>query len=180
MQKTPTFSNKVYGHSKKRVLLLKYLEKVHSTKNSALILVTGENGVGKTSFVLTLDELSIQGTYFFPATNLKQSDESLPYEGIYQIINRVIDRLLTLNPQKKLAIEYSLKVNLGEDLYTLVHKIPKITALFSTLPQKKYNPSRSYPENFLFIITSAFKTIVTTLAPSPVIFFLDDIQGIDH
>lgn len=177
----PDFSKKVYGHSKTRVQLLKHLEKVRNEKYSALVFITGEKGVGKTSLVLTLQELSAQGTYFFP-TQSKPNSQSQPFQGIFQIIDQILNSLLSLPPKEKYSIELSISENLADFKKSLIRYIPKF-AKFLNIPLQNATIHEQKqlqdPEKLLHLLTLTFETIAITLSPDPIILFVDDIHLID-
>jgi signal transduction histidine kinase/serine/threonine protein kinase len=171
------FPQKLYGREKEMQFLHDAFRKA-SAGESQLLLVSGYEGVGKTSLIRKFrNSLSEKQTLFFEGKYDKQS-QSVPYTGIAQAFHEFVSFVLgqpeeEFNNWKQKLVEASGK--LGKVLTNIIPRLELI------IGKQKEVPNLSGPEayNRLFYV---FKRFVKTILfiRTPCVIFLDDLQLVDN
>lgn len=167
---------KIYGREKELKTLKESFMK--SIKDSSqILLVSGEAGSGKTSFVNELHRYVSEEKGFFIWGKYNQYNENIPYSAIIQAFRELILQISTSD------IEYTN--NISESLLSFLNKngaiisgiIPEVEKLIGVQPQlPRMNPAEE-ANRFYATFINLIKGI--TQNKKPLVIFLDDLQWSD-
>ncbi len=163
----------LYGREKQ----LKELVDNLNLNSNNIIFVTGNSGVGKTSFVKkALKNSNISQTNYLEIKfdNYKQN---IPYKILYSNLRELSKQLLTKDRKTLLLWKNKLLNNLGDDIDILFNIIPELKVIVGDIKQtEKLSPTdtKIKIDNYLFKYIQLFAT-----KKNPLVIFIEDIQWVD-
>ncbi len=144
---------------------------------SALTIVAGDIGIGKTALVKTaLADLSkLNGTCVYG--KFEQYKDEEPYIAIIQIIENIANHMLTLPEEKLDRIRKTLIKELGKDAALIIDIVPQTERIIGKLSKIKLNDYQKLKirleKSLQIFIKFAAKELY------PLILFIDDLQWVD-
>jgi len=144
---------------------------------SALTIITGDIGVGKTTLVkAALSDLAkLNATWVYAKSEQYKQEE--PYIAIIQIIEHITNHILTLPEEKLGRIGKELKKKLGKDGALITDIVPQTERIIGKLNKTKVNDY----QKLKIRLEKAFRIFITIAAKElfPLIIFIDDLQWAD-
>ena len=145
--------------------------------NSALALIYGDIGVGKTALVkkTMADLVKMQGTCV--SGKFEQYKEEEPYIAIIQIIEDIVDIILTLPEAKLELIKIKLQKSLKKDSSLIAEIVPKVERVIGKQSKVKIDDYLKLKAR----LEKAFHVFIKIAAVelNPLVIFVDDVQWID-
>lgn len=170
-------SHKLYGRDPERNRLLGLFEDVRAG-NSALFLISGYSGVGKTALVAEVRKSLMKDGGFFASGKFDQLNRNMPYSSVAHALRELLGQILTRDATAVDFWRQRLKGALGPSASTLSMVVPELHALLGPLPEAPaLGPAES--QNRFDIAIDAF---IRAFGQSgkPLVLFLDDLQWADQ
>lgn len=145
--------------------------------SSALTLISGHAGIGKTSLVKNISSEVIEAGALFVSVKADQYNSDTPCQTYAEVVKTLIKHLLMLDNRTLASFKKSLSEALGEDIHLLSNFIPEIEHI-TGYPVNKLTAENGNPENRFKDSLSTFIKKTTGLYPGIVIFF-DDLHWAD-
>ncbi|MBU6453144.1 MAG: AAA family ATPase [Cyanobacteria bacterium REEB67] len=166
-------SKKVYGHETQIEQFARALEKGRLDGRTSLILVSGQSGVGKTTFVKEqIFGAGEQG--FVLASKFDQYIPDMPFSTIGQTFSELIQRLLTKSEAQVEQWRRELKEALGPNGALVARLLPQIELLIGPQPELVgLSPSE---ERLRFQSVMVKFIAVFARKDHPLVIFWDDLQ----
>lgn len=146
--------------------------------NSALTLISGDIGVGKTVLAKkTLADLArSQGTCV--SGKFEQYKEEEPYIAVIQVIEYITDVFLTLSEANLDLIKAKLLRSLKKDGSLIAEIAPKVERVIGKQPKVNIDDYRKLKTR----LAKAFRDFIQIAAMElePLVIFIDDVQWIDN
>ncbi len=167
---------KLYGRAQEVAKLLSTFEKV-SVGQSEIILVSGYSGIGKTSVINEINEPILRQRGYFISGKFDQFRRNIPYAGIIQAFQSLIQQLLTQTKDKINLWREKLLASLGDNGQILIDVIPEVELIIGSQPAlpelgltESQNRFRRVLKEFIYVFTQQ---------EHPLVIFLDDLQWAD-
>ena len=167
---------KIYGREKELKMLEESFTK--SIKDSSqIVLVSGEAGTGKTSFVNELHRYVSKEKGYFIRGKYNQYNENIPYSAIIQAFRELILQISNSDREYVNSVSESLKSSLDKNGAIISGIIPEIEKLIGIQPKlPSLNPAEE-ANRFYVTFINFIKGI--THNKKPLVIFLDDLQWAD-
>jgi histidine kinase len=187
--RSPTWQipQKLYGRAREVEQLHAVLECL-TTKtappHSALVLVTGPPGIGKTSLVQELCQPLTRQPGYFIAGKYEQLQRHLPYSGLIQAWRELLRQLLTEPAESIGDWREQLLTALGDQAAVIRAVIPEIALLIGQPPKVPELPPAEAQNRFYLVLEKFIRVFtqltVKTASLPPLMIFLDDLQWADR
>ncbi|MBN1365669.1 MAG: diguanylate cyclase [Syntrophaceae bacterium] len=169
---------KIFGREKEIDILLKGFEEVAATaKGTAVMVVAGAPGIGKSTIVHELHKPIVAKRGYFISGKYEQFRRDKPYSGIIQAFQALVKQILSESEDRiSLWRENILKV-LGNNGKVITDVIPEVELIIGKQPELQAVGPEESKNRFNFVFerfTSVFPT-----KDHPIVLFLDDLQWID-
>ena len=169
-------SQKLYGRDREVALLHRAFDWVCGGP-SAMVLVSGYSGIGKTSLIQELYKPIVMQRGAFAAGKFDQVVRDIPYGALIQAFQGLVQQLLAQSEERLAVWRDRLLKALGPNGGVIVEVIPEIELIIG--PQTRppvLGPTESQ-NRFRFVL----QNFVGTLArpEHPLVIFLDDLQWVD-
>ncbi|HYX36359.1 MAG TPA: AAA family ATPase, partial [Oligoflexus sp.] len=170
-------SQKYYGREKEIRLLEEAFEKVFSSKQAQMILVTGASGIGKTTLINEVHKPLLRQRGLFIKGKFNQYSRDIPYEAFISAFSSLADHFLALPEAQLVKIREGLLKTLGHNARVAVDLIPRFGAVLGELPELEDLGSVGNANRFRL----ALDAIVTAIVQNeyPLVIFIDDLQWAD-
>jgi len=145
--------------------------------SSALTLISGQAGIGKTSLVKNISSRVIEAGALFISVKADQYNQDAPYQTYAEVVKTIIKHLLMLDDRMLASFKKSLSGTLGDDIHLLSNFIPEMKYI-TGYPENKTIPENGNPENRFKDSLSTFIKITTGQYPGLTVFF-DDLHWAD-
>ncbi|MCY7382400.1 MAG: AAA family ATPase [Microcoleus sp. CAN_BIN18] len=167
---------KLYGRTKEVADLMAAFERVSFGK-SEMVLVSGYSGIGKTSIVNEIHKPIVRQRGYFIAGKFDQFKRDIPYAGITQAFESLMQQLLTTSSDELAIWKQKLLSKLGQSggiIIAVVHSVELIIGSQPAVPQLG-------PTEFQNCFHRLFKEFLNVFAQAehPLVLFLDDLQWAD-
>lgn len=175
---TFTMPKKLYGRQKEIATLHDiYSHYVMKDKASALLLVSGYSGTGKSSLVNEIRKNRARYHGHFITGKFDQIYRHIPYYAFKQALNSLIEDWLKLDDEALETLKTNLKSTLGELTGVLFEVVPNLELIVGT--QKPPPPlAGAEAQNRFNLALGRFFQAVTEEGAA-LILFLDDLQWAD-
>lgn len=142
-----------------------------------LALVSGEAGIGKTSFVNELHSFISQERGYFIQGKFEQYNKNIPYSAIIQAFRTLLVQYLKGLPEEKQQLQLSLRNCLGNNAGVITKWLPELEQILGIQPMvEPLNPTE---ENNRFFLSFIRFLEGLTVGQRPLVLFLDDLQWAD-
>ena len=169
--RTFALSTKLFGKSLQIETLISVYKKIKE-RQPQLILVSGESGIGKTSFVNELSKDLFLTDGLFITSKYSTYHKTIPFMGLKNLSEKLIQVILTRINDNRLPSSALEKVI--PTLSLLATQVPLLSSLVPNLEAP--DTSQSLPFDYLFIkLIQEIKTHINV----PIVLFLDDLQWAD-
>jgi predicted ATPase len=168
--------NALYGREKEEASLLSAFESVCEGQ-SALMVVSGYSGIGKTSLIQELDRPIVQKNGYFISGKFDQVARGTPFSALIQAFRGFVRQLLTEREGSLASWRVKLSEALGANASVLAEVIPEIELVIGPQPP----PPLLGSTETLNRIQLVFQNFVGAIAnvEHPLVVFLDDLQWAD-
>ncbi|RZT36829.1 AAA family ATPase [Cupriavidus agavae] len=176
-RQVPQFSQHLYGReSELRSLRLTH-ERVAQHGGSAFVLIGGLSGSGKSFLVRQFERALLGCGALFVSGKYDQYLRDIPYQTLSQCFDRLIQDIISSEPDTQARWRESLVAALGDNSELMVKLVPSLATLIgdpaqttSIGPQEDQIRFRATLKRFLQVFATA---------DHPLTLFLDDIQWLD-
>jgi predicted ATPase len=165
-----------FGREKEQKIILKTLEQVRGGTKK-LLLVSGAPGIGKSALISTARKFIVKKPVFFIQGKFEQFGGNVPYKGIIQAFQCLINQVLSESAAKQAAWKKEILDVLGPNGQVIINVIPllqKIIGNQSEVPELGPLENRNMFQLFFCKFTSVFAK-----KKHPLVMFLDDLQWAD-
>ncbi|HBB36113.1 MAG TPA: serine/threonine-protein kinase PknK, partial [Cyanobacteria bacterium UBA9273] len=169
---------KLYGREQEVEILLAAFERISAGDSSIeMMLVSGYSGIGKSALVQEIYKPITRKQRYFIAGKFDQLQRNIPYSGLIQAFQGLIQQILTESEDKITRWRDKLSAVLGINGQIIVDVIPEVEliigaqpAVLELLPAESENRFNLVLENFINLFAQA---------EHPLVIFLDDLQWAD-
>jgi predicted ATPase len=167
---------KLYGRGAEARLLQDAFDRT-CRGNTAMMLVAGYSGVGKTSLIQELYKPIVRERGYFISGKFDQIVRGVPFGALIQAFRGLVCQLLTENEERLGLWRERLSESLGVNAGVLAEVIPEIELIIG----KQSSPPALGPTEALNRFQLVFQNFVSVLAGEdhPLVIFLDDLQWAD-
>lgn len=167
---------KLYGRTKEVADLMAAFERVSFGK-SEMVLVSGYSGIGKTSIVNEIHKPIVRQRGYFIAGKFDQFKRDIPYAGITQAFESLMQQLLTTSSDELAIWQEKLLSNLGQSGGIIIDVVPSVELIIGSQPAVP----QLGPTEFQNCFHRLFKEFLNVFAQAehPLVLFLDDLQWAD-
>ncbi len=167
---------KLYGREKETAALLDSFMTVAGGE-SAIVLVKGAAGSGKTALVHEIKKMLPWSGGFFIEGSFEKNRADIPFSAIISALNEFIRRLM-IEPADSLE-KWKEKIleELGQNGRILADIIPDIEMITGKMPDVAELGSGESKNRFIIVFQNFLRSIAS--AEHPLVMFIDDIQYAD-
>ena len=166
----------LYGRGAQIAFLGDAFEAV-SQGSTAMMLVTGHPGVGKTSLIAEIHKPIVLHRGYFISGKFDQYKRDVPYASLIQAFRELIRLLLTESPEALQAWRQRILGVLGENAQVIIDVLPDVALIIGDQPPVPVlEPAQADHR-----LNAVFQDFVRILASPkhPLAIFLDDLQWAD-
>src|SRR6202171_1952675 len=116
---------KLYGRDRERAALLAAFDQVVASGTSALVLVSGYSGIGKSSVVHELHKAIVLPRGIFISGKFDQYKRDIPYATLAQAFRTLIRQILSKSEAEVDAWRSAIRKAVGPNGQLIVHLIPE-------------------------------------------------------
>ncbi|MFO0575919.1 MAG: ATP-binding sensor histidine kinase [Polyangia bacterium] len=167
---------KLYGRERETAILLDTFTQV-SHGGTALLLVSGYSGIGKSSLIHEVQGSIAKRRGYFASGKYDQYNRDVPYSAMAKALNGLVHQFLK-EPASKVATwkEEILKA-VGTSAQVIIEVIPALELLLGPQPPAASLPAAEAQSRFNFIFEDFLGVLATK--QHPLVLFLDDLQWAD-
>jgi len=167
---------KLYGRKEEYHQLVDIKSSLYQGENQ-LVMISGDEGMGKTGFVYELKQPVIQSHGFFISGKYEDQHTGHPLSAIFSATRDLILQLLTVPDQHIQQWQEVFIEQCADQLPHLYEAIPEMEMLIGKQFEQGTKNSLDYQK-----LSHAIQHFISLIAsPSqPIVLFLDDIQWIDE
>lgn len=172
-----TLPSRLYGRDAELHLLHETFDLTRNEERSALLLIGGFSGVGKTVLAQALKPVALQFGGCFLSGKIDQFRRNLPYASISEAFRGLVRQWQTESDARIAELRAELRRALGENGQVLADVIPEIELIIGPQP-----PVATLPANeALHRFNTVFQSFIRVVARpgQPLVLFLDDLQWMD-
>ncbi|XPV75831.1 MAG: diguanylate cyclase [Desulfovibrio sp.] len=171
-----TFPEKLYGRDRELQTLTKLYTQIRNGE-TALVMVSGHSGVGKTSLVNELNRTVASDYGHITYGKFDQYNRATPYSGLIQAFSSLIRQILTESDAHIKKWKRRILTSLGNNGAVITDIIPELEILIGKQPEATPLP----PADARTRLSTVFRDFIQAFgSPNhPQVIFLDDLQWID-
>jgi len=169
-------SQKLYGRESQRQTLLNLFAQIQQG-NSAVVLVSGYAGSGKTFIVKELHQPILKARGFYLSGKFDQLKKDTPYSAIIEAFQNLIRQLLTTSQEELKYWQHKLQTAFGNDGQIIINLIPELELLIGKQPPVS-SPEGKELTNIFYRVFQQFVSVFCQ-PEHPLVLFLDDLQWAD-
>jgi len=171
------FPEKLYGRSKELTFINQCLKEVWGGE-SFLLTLSGYSGVGKSSLVFEAERHLPPGSGRFAYAKFDQFKHAIPYHGLIQAFQVVIQQLLTEPDDVLQEWKERILEAVGNSGKVLTDVIPEMELIIGVQPEIARGSPQENINRFNFIMVNFLKALLQP--DSPLVFFIDDLHWADE
>ncbi len=168
---------RLYGREAEIALLLQAFDRLVSTGDPELVVVSGYSGIGKTALVHELDKAIVRERAFFLSGKFDQYKRDVPYATLVQAFRELVLEILAESEEGVLAWRQRLSGALGINGQLIADVIPPVELVIGRQPPAPELPPTEAQNRFRMV----FRQFIGVFAQAehPLALFLDDLQWAD-
>ncbi|MDX1523737.1 MAG: AAA family ATPase, partial [Anaerolineae bacterium] len=168
-------SQKLYGREAQIEQLLTTFDSIGQTK--ALMLVTGQAGIGKSALVNEIHKPIVRERGYFITGKFDQFKRNIPYASLIQAFEGLIGQILTESEAEIAAWKEKLAAALGPNGQIITAVIPELALIIGPQPAvAELGPIEL--QNRFNVVFGQFVNVFAQ-PEHPLVIFLDDLQWAD-
>ena len=167
---------KLYGRAREAAALLDAFSRV-SRGSTALLLVSGYAGIGKSSLIHELQKPIVERKGYFVSGKYDQYSRDVPYSAITRALSGLIHQILKEPASRVATWKEEIGRTLGPNGQLIVDVIPALELLLGPQPAVSSLPPMEAQGRFNFVFQDFLNVLATE--PHPLALFLDDLQWAD-
>ncbi len=170
------FPHKLYGRNTEMATLITTFDQV-SQGQSALVMISGYAGVGKSALVHELHQPIVEQQAYFITGKFDQVQRTTPYRAIAQALRDLIRQLLTEREDQLARWKQRLLTALGSHAQLIIDVIPEVELIVGSQPAA----AALSPQETLSRFQRVFQRFMRVFCQPehPLVIFLDDLQWAD-
>ncbi len=169
-------SQRLYGREEETGTLLSAFDKV-SSGGSALMLVAGYAGIGKSSLIEEIQKPIVKQRGYFISGKFDQYRQDLPYASLIQAFRQLVRYLLTESDEQIRRWKANLLSKLGENGRIIIDVIPELELITGPQPRVLELSGVEGRRRFNDLFERFLSVFCTR--EHPLVLFLDDLQWAD-
>jgi PAS domain S-box-containing protein len=168
---------KLYGREREIEILLAAFDGVVANGTTALALVSGYSGIGKSSVVNELHKVLVAPRGLFASGKFDQYKRDIPYATLAQAFQSLVRPLLGQSEAELGRWRDALRKALGPNGQLMVNLVPDLELVVGTQPPVVDLPPQDAKNRFQIV----FRRFLGVFASKehPLALFLDDMQWLD-
>jgi predicted ATPase/serine phosphatase RsbU (regulator of sigma subunit)/tRNA A-37 threonylcarbamoyl transferase component Bud32 len=167
---------KLYGRSAEIAALQSVYTRI-AAGTSALLVVSGYAGVGKSALVAELHKAVAQTGGYFVSGKLDQVTSSRPYSALGQAFNELVRNILGEPAEVQKVWRARISRVLGTNARLIVDLAPELEALIGPQPPVDDLPPTESANRFTLVVQNFLRAF--TAEGKPFVLFIDDLQWAD-
>lgn len=174
---TLLLSQRLYGREAELQVLLSTFARV-AEGASALLLVSGYSGVGKSALVREIYRPVTEARGFFVSGKYDQLQRNVPYTAFLQAFRSLLSQILTYSEEQVALWRGRLRTALGNNGQVLVDVLPELGHIVGPQPDVPRLEGREASNRFHVVFQQFIAAFAS--ADHPLTLFLDDLQWVDE
>ncbi|MEN3313497.1 MAG: hypothetical protein V7645_2826, partial [Actinomycetota bacterium] len=170
-------SEKLYGREPEIAALLTAFDRVMTEGTSALVLVSGYSGVGKSSVVNELHKALVPSRGLFVSGKFDQYQRDIPYATLAQAFQTAVRQILAKSEKEADQWRVALAEALGPHGQLIVNLVPELEYLIGKQPPVPDLPPQDAKNRFQMVLRRFLGAFARP--EHPLVLFLDDLQWLD-
>ena len=171
------YPEKLYGRQKELNFINQCFKEIWGG-GSLLLTLSGYSGVGKSSLVFEAQRSLPAGSGRFAYAKFDQFKHSIPYHGLIQAFQVIIQQILTEPDDILQEWKESILDALGDSGKVLADVIPEIELIIGEQPEVEKLSPQETANRFNFVLLNFLKALLRP--ESPLVFFIDDLHWADE
>ncbi len=171
------FPLRIIGRELELDKLISLYNYVRLERKSSTLFVVGETGIGKTTFVQEISQLSIGDSGLFVSGKFEQFQKDKPYSAILSVLNTCIDNILVMPDNELVGWRKHFGEVLGPFSHLLIELLPRLEQIVEkdgAVTQSIRTEYQTKTKHLLHLFLVAL-----TRDKSSLTLFLDDFQWAD-
>ncbi|KER68438.1 hypothetical protein HR51_28630 [Burkholderia cepacia] len=167
----------LYGRSREIDTLVAAFERVARGDAPALVLVTGQSGIGKSAVVHQLHKALVPPRGLFAAGKFDRDKRDIPYSTLTQALEKLVRPLLSQREAELGTWRDAMLNALGPNASLMTGLVPDLALIIGEPPPVPDLPPRQAQDRFQMV----FERFIGVFArpDHPLVLFLDDLQWLD-
>ena len=168
---------KLYGRAREIETLLAAFDRIVQGGSPELVLVSGYSGIGKSSVVNELHQVSVPPRGLFAAGKFDQYKRDIPYATLAQAFQSLVRPLLAKSDVELAHWREALREALGPNGQLMVDLVPDLKLIIGEQPPVPELPPQDAQRRFQLVFRRFLRVFATP--EHPLALFLDDLQWLD-
>ena len=168
---------KLYGRNQEREALFAAFDQVVTSGSTALLLVSGYSGIGKSSIVHELHKAIVLPRGYFIFGKFDQYKRDIPYATLAQAFRTLTRQILSKSESEVEGWRNAIHEAVGSNGQLIVNLIPELEFVIGGQPPVVELPATEAETRFHMVFRSFLG--VFAAAEHPLVVFLDDLQWLD-
>jgi PAS domain S-box-containing protein len=172
-----TIPQQLYGREHETVTLSEVFERV-AAGQTAVVLVAGAPGIGKTALVQQVYQPLTWRRGYFTFAKFEQRERDIPYSAVMQAFSDLLRQVLAEGEEQMAQWRKLLLAALGPNGRVIADLIPELTYLLGPQPDIPDLGPAERLNRFYFVFQQFLHLF--TRPEHPLVIFLDDVQWADE
>jgi PAS domain S-box-containing protein len=168
---------KLYGREREVEILLASFDRVARSGTPALVLVSGNSGVGKSALVHEVHKALVPMGGLFASGKFDQHKRDMPYATLAQAFRGLVRGLLAKSDADLASWREPLRESLGPSGQLMVDLVPELQLVIGDQPAAPDASPQDAQRRFQLVVRRFIG--VFAKPEHPLALFLDDLQWID-
>src|SRR5438132_2614252 len=168
---------KLYGRSREVETLLAAFDRIMTSGQPELVLVSGYAGIGKSSVVNELHKVLVPSRGLFASGKFDQYKRDIPYATVAQAFQKLVQSLLGRSEMELAGWRDALRHALEPNGRLMVDLVPKLALIIGEQPPVPELSPKDAQQRFQLVLRRFLG--VFARPEHPLALFLDDLQWLD-